>query len=100
MPMSAYEHGSQDISAHQGTYTAILRVMMWSGALIGLATLYLSMVFAGGMSWFTSLIIVYVLSILVGMALKRGGVWYAVMTGIAIVTVLIGWATTLIASML
>lgn len=98
--MSAYEHGHQDISAHQGTYSAILNVMMWSGVLIGLSTLYLSMVFAGGMNWFSSLIIVYVLSILVGMALKRGGTWYAVMTGVTVLTVIVGWAVTLFASMI
>ena len=98
--MSAYEHGHQDISAHKGTYAAINRLLMWSSVLIGLGTLYLSMVFAGGQNWFSSLIIVYVLSILVGMALKRGGTWYAVMTGVAVLTVIVGWVVTLFASML
>jgi len=96
--MSAYEHGHQDISAQKGTYAAINRLLMWSSALIGLGTLYLAMVFAGGMSWFSSLIIVYVLSLLVGMALKRGNTWYIVMTGVSVVTVIIGWVVTLLAS--
>ena len=98
--MSAYEHGTQDISNHTQTYGAILRLFMWSGVLIGLSTLYISMVFAGGMSWFTSMIIVYGLGLLVGFVLKRGGAWYAVMTGMAVMTTIIGWAATLIASMI
>ncbi len=98
--MSAYDHGSQDISSHKDTYAAIMEVIFWSGALLGLATLYLSMVFAGGMNWFTSMLIVYGLSILVGLGLKRGGAWYATMTGLAVLTVVLGWATGLIANMI
>ncbi len=98
--MSTYEHGSQDISTHQDTYGAILRLFMWSGVVIGLATLYLSMVFAGGMNWFSSLIIVFVISILIGLVLKRGSAWYAVMAGLTVLTAVIGWGASLIASMI
>ncbi len=98
--MSTYEHGTQDISAHKGTYGAILDLMTWSGVLIGLSTLYLSMVFGGGANWFTSLVIVYVISILTGLLLKRGGAWYGVMTGLGLLTAIVGWATVLIAGMI
>ncbi len=96
--MSHYDRGTQDISAHQATYASITRLTLWSGALIGFATLYLSLVFAGGMSWMTSLFIVYALSIGIGIFLRRGGAWFATMTGLAVITALIGFAASMISS--
>ncbi len=98
--MSAYEHGSQDISGHNDTYASVMRIIFWSSALLGIATLYLSMVFAGGMNWFTSLVVVYGLSILVGLGLKRSSTWYAAMTGVAALTAVLGFVVSLLASMI
>lgn len=98
--MSAYEHGSQDISGHQQTFTSIMQITVWSGALIGFATLYLTMVFAAGQNWFTSLLIVFALSILTGMGLKRSSAWYVTMTVVTVITSIIGFAVSLIAGML
>lgn len=98
--MSTYEHGSQDISDKRATYAAITRLTLWSAVLIGLATFYLSMVFAAGVNWFQALVIVYVISLAIGFGLRRGGSWYATMTGLAVGTAVIGWIVSLISAMM
>lgn len=96
--MSTYERGTQDISDQQKTFTGIMQLTLWSSVLIGLSTLYLTMVFASGLNWFTSLLIVFGLSILIGLGLKKGSSWYVTMAVLTGIITIIGLATSMIAS--
>ncbi len=98
--MSTYERGAQDIADKRATYAAVTRLTFWSAALLGLSGFYLAMVFAAGVNWLSALVIVYAISMALGFGLRRGGSWYATMTGLAVAVLIIGWAVSLISSMM
>jgi uncharacterized membrane protein YdcZ (DUF606 family) len=97
--MSSYERGAQDLSQHNETYGRIMDVTIWSAGLIGVSVLFFSMVFAAKMAWMPALVISFVAAILAGMVLKRGGAWHATMTGLAILTLILGFVISAIAGM-
>lgn len=85
-----YTRGEMDISEHQATFGAVMRVSVFSTLIIGLAVLYLTLVFGGGVGWINALIVSAIVGVLGGVGLKQGALYWVAMGALAVIAVISG----------
>jgi len=86
---SDYVHGTMGVDDHRGTFGGFMSGTKYGGALIVLVVLMPTLVFGTALTWFPALIITVIVGILVGLALKLKGGWYASVIGLAVFTAII-----------
>lgn len=85
-----YTRGQMDISEHKKTFDAVMDISVYSGLLIGLAVMYLTLVFAAGGDWFMSLIITAVVGGIGGFFTKQGVLYWTSLAVLAVIAVIAG----------
>lgn len=83
---SEYTHGTMPVSAQEGTFKGFMAVTMYGGAFTVVSLLFPTLVFGANLGWLPALITSLVVGIVIGMALKLKGAWYASIIGLAAVS--------------
>jgi len=84
---SDYEKGSMEVDAQRGTFSGFMGFTIYGGGLIGLALLFAILTVGGAsLPWLTALVATIVVGIVMGLALKLKGAWYATIILLAIIT--------------
>ena len=79
-----YVHGTMGVDGHKKTFSGFMGYTVYGGAAIALIVIYPTLVFGTPLSWFASLIVTLVLGVILGIAMKLKGGWYAGMIACAI----------------
>lgn len=80
---SDYKHGEMEVKAQEGAFAGFMNISLYSGAFIALIVLYPTLIFGVNMSWLSSLMTTFIFGIILGVALKLKGGWYASLVGLA-----------------
>ncbi len=84
---SDYKKGEMEVSAQRGTFDGFMGLTIYGGSLIGLALLFAIFTVGGvGLSWPPALLLTLITGIVIGIALKLKGAWYASIIMLSIVT--------------
>ncbi len=87
---SDYKKGEMEVDAQRGTFDGFMGLTVYGGGMIALALLFPILTVGGvGLPWFPALIITVVAGIIMGLALKLKGAWYATIIFIAIITAIV-----------
>ncbi len=86
---SDYKHGDMEITAQKGTFDGFMFGTIYGGAAIIVGLLFPILVFGAGLSWMPALIASIVVGVLIGLALKLKGAWYATLIGLGIITAIL-----------
>jgi len=86
---SDYVHGTMPVNDHRDTFGGFMSTTRYGGALIALVVVMPTLVFGTALTWLPALIITMVLGIVLGVALKLKGGWYAGIIGLGIFTAVI-----------
>lgn len=86
---SDYTRGEMPVEAQRGTFQGFMNWTIYGGAFIVIVLLMPTLVFGANMTWMSALIATVVVGIVLGIALKLKGAWYAVVIGMAIITALL-----------
>ncbi len=95
---SDYETGSMPIEAQSKTFGGFMNMTVYGGSLVAFILLYPILVFCTPLAWLPSLIITLVFGIILGVALKLKGGWYASIIGLSIFLALVTLGLTLFRS--
>ncbi len=87
---SDYVRGEMDIADQKMTFDGFMAVSVWGSLLTAISVLYLTLVFAVGWDWMTSLIGVTVLSVVAGLALSMKTSWYMTVAGLFVFGLITG----------
>jgi len=75
---SDYNKGDMEVDAQESTFSGFMNMTIYGGGIIGLALLFAILTVGGvGLSWLPALIATVVVGIVMGLALKLKGTWYA-----------------------
>ena len=85
-----YTRGEMDISEHKSTFDGVMQVSVFSTLIIGLAVLYLTLVFGGEIGWMNSLIISAIVAVASGVVLKQGALYWVFCAALAVIAVISG----------
>ncbi len=85
-----YTRGQMDISEHKATFSGVMQVSVFSTLIIGLAVLYLTLVFGGGIGWINSLIVSAIVAVAGGVVMKQGALYWVSCGFLAIIAVISG----------
>lgn len=91
-----YTRGQMDISEHKKTFDSVMSVSVYSGLLIGLVVLYLTLVFANGGDWFISLVITGVIGGIGGFFTKQGVLYWTSLAVLGAIALIAGFLISLI----
>lgn len=91
-----YTRGQMDISEHKKTFESVMSVSVYVSLLLGLSVLYLTLVFASGMDWFTALVLSGVLGGIAGYFMRQNLLYWISLAGLALVAVIGGLITALL----
>ncbi len=98
---SNYNRGDMEITEQKGTFGGFMGLTVYGGALIALMLLFPILTVGGvHLGWLPALIITFVVGVIIGVALKLKGTWFATITILAILTAIVCALTSLIAGML
>lgn len=87
---SNYNRGEMEIGSQKTTFDGFMGITIYGGTLIGLMLLMAILTVGGvGLAWLPALIITFVIGVIVGVALKLNGTYFASITGLAIITAII-----------
>lgn len=86
---SDYVHGTMPVNDHRGTFGGFMSTTRYAGSLIALIVLMPTLVFGSSLTWFPALIITLILGIVLGVALKLKGGWYAGIISLGLFTAVI-----------
>jgi hypothetical protein len=81
---SDYTRGTMGVDEHKKTFGGFMGYTVYGGAAVALVVIYPTLVFGTPLGWFASLIITLILGVVMGLALKLKGAWYAGMFAAAI----------------
>lgn len=76
---SDYQRGTMGVDGHRKTFGGFMGTTVYGGAALALIVIFPVLVFGVHMGWFASLITTLVIGVILGLALKLKGAWYAVM---------------------
>lgn len=82
---SDYVQGSMPVEAQAGTFGGFMNLTVYGGSLIAFLLIYPILVFCTPLAWPASLIATVVIGILLGVALKLKGGWFAGIISLSIV---------------
>jgi len=74
---SDYVKGTMGVMGHKKTFGGFMDVTVYGGAAIALIVIYPTLVFGTPLGWLPSLIITLILGLILGVAFKLKGGWYA-----------------------
>lgn len=83
---SDYNRGDMPIEAQSKTFSGFMVGTIYGGAFIAVVLLFPILFFGANFSWMTSLVSTLVVGILIGLALKLKGIWYATLVIMAVIT--------------
>lgn len=84
---SDYNKGDMEVGAQRGTFSGFMGFTIYGGGLIALGLLLPILTVGGvGLPWLPALLITLVVGIVMGVALKLKGAWYATIILLAIIT--------------
>lgn len=83
---SDYVHGTMGVDAHKKTFGGFMGATVYGGAALALIVIFPTLIFGVKMGWVSSLITTLVIGVIMGVALKLKGGWYAGMVASAIPT--------------
>lgn len=86
---SDYTHGTMPVDAQEGTFKGFMGITMYGGALIAIVLLMPTLFYGANMAWMPALITTLIVGVVIGLALKFKGAWYASIIGLAIVTAIV-----------
>lgn len=95
-----YVHGEMEIGDQKATYDGFMRATVWCSALVVLSVLFLTLVFAAGQPWLGSLFGVAFLGVVAGMAFRLGGMWYATVVALTVISLIAGGIATAVANLI
>lgn len=98
--MADYTHGGMEIAEQKAMFSGFLRLVVWSCALVGVSLVFLTLHFAVGVGWFTSLGVAFVLGILIGLGLGMKSAWYGSLVGLTVLTAFIGIVAFVVGALL
>lgn len=87
-----YHRGDMDIAEQENTFENFIEIGVYSAAVVGIVILFLTLVFATGLSWLTSLIITAVVGGVLGVVLQRGTAYWLTVAILGVFTVIAGFA--------
>lgn len=88
---SDYNRGDMPIEGQKATFGGFMNWTVYGGAFLVVILLFPILVFAANFAWLPSLITTVVVGIVMGLALKLKGSWYASIIMLGIITAVI-WA--------
>lgn len=91
-----YTRGEMDVSEHKATFDGVMQVSVFSTLIIGLAVLYLTLVFGGAIGWINALIVSAIIGVLGGVVMKQGALYWVFMAGLAAIAVVAGALVSLL----
>ncbi|MGB0906215.1 MAG: hypothetical protein ACPGVT_01885 [Maricaulaceae bacterium] len=91
---SNYIQGSMPVEAQKGTFGGFMSMTVYGGSLIAFMLIYPILVFCTPLAWSASLVATLVIGIILGVALKLKGGWFA---GIVTLSVFLAIFSALIA---
>lgn len=86
---SNYVHGEMDVGDHRKTFGGFMAGSVYGGALIALIVIMPVLIFGVGMAWLPALLMTLVIGVILGIALKLKGGWYASIIALAIFTAIL-----------
>ena len=92
---SDYTRGDMEIKAQRGTFDGFMVGTIYGGAALVVILLFPILMFAVHLGWLPSLIVSVVVGIIIGMALKLKGAWYASLIGLGLVTGIVSFIFSL-----
>lgn len=87
---SDYVRGEMDITDQKSTFDGFMAVSVWGSLVTALSVLYMTLVFAVGWDWMSSLIGVTVLGVVAGLALSMKSSWYMTVAALFVLTLISG----------
>lgn len=84
MANTNYTRGEMKISDHKGTFSGFMGISKYGAAAIIVLLLFPILIFAVNVPWTAAMLATVVLGIIIGVALKFKGQWYAGLIGSAI----------------
>ena len=84
------------VDGHKKTFGGFMGTTVYGGAALALIVIFPTLVFGVSMSWASALIVTLILGIILGLALKLKGAWYA---GVIISAVPLAMASAMLASL-
>ncbi|KAA5803418.1 aa3-type cytochrome c oxidase subunit IV [Alkalicaulis satelles] len=95
-----YTRGQMDITHQHDTFVGAMKVSVFITILLSLIVLYLTLVFAAGQGWVSALIVSLIAGGVSGLVLKQGALYWFSLGVLAVITVISGGVTMLIAGMM
>jgi len=95
---SDYKTGSMPIEAQSKTFGGFMNLTVYGGSLVAFILLYPTLVFCTPLAWLPSLIITLVFGIVLGVALKLKGSWFAGIIGLSVLLAIVTLLLTLFRS--
>ncbi|MDB2437769.1 aa3-type cytochrome c oxidase subunit IV [Hellea sp.] len=92
---SDYERGTMGVDGHKKTFGGFMGTTVYGGAAIALLVIFPTLVFGANMGWLPALIATLIVGVILGVALKLKGGWYA---GMIVSAVPLAIASALIAA--
>ena len=89
-----YVKGTMGVDGHKKTFGGFMGTTVYGGAGLALVVIFPTLVFGVSMGWTSALLITVILGVILGLALKLKGGWYA---GVIVSAVLVAMASPLIA---
>ena len=93
---TSYVKGTMGVDGHKKTFGGFMGTTVYGGAALALIVTFPTLVFGVSMGWISALIVTLVLGIILGLALKLKGAWYA---GVIISAVPLAMASAMLASL-
>ena len=93
---TSYVKGTMGVDGHKKTFGGFMGTTVYGGAALALIVIFPTLVFGVSMSWASALIVTLILGIILGLALKLKGAWYA---GVIISAVPLAMASAMLASL-
>ncbi len=81
---SDYVRGTMEVEGHKKTFGGFMGLTVYGGAALALVVIYPTLVFGVNMSWLAALITTVILGVVLGLALKLKGGWYAALVASAV----------------
>ena len=87
---SDYVHGTMGVDGHKKTFSGFMGTTVYGGAALALIVIFPTLVFGTSLGWLKALIVTLIIGVVLGVALKFKGGWYA---GIIVSAIPVGLAS-------
>lgn len=75
MASTEYHHGDMDIHSQKATWDGFMKAAAYGSILTLISVGFLTLVFAMGMNWFISLVLMVLLGAAIGFVMNMGSAW-------------------------